>query len=332
MLRITIYSLLSLSVFSLMIYASLSIEVVIIISFFILFDLLTRFQLTAAVGEQQYSWRIRYISAPILKLFKRVSPEMSQTEREAIDAGSVWWDGELFSGKPRWSKLRKLQLPRLSEEEQAFLDGPVNKLCSMLDDWQITHEQNDLSEEVWAYIKEKKFLSMIIPKSYGGLEYSALAHSAVVMKISTRSVSAAVSVMVPNSLGPGKLLLEYGTQEQKDYYLPRLAVGKEIPCFALTNPEAGSDAGAIPDYGIVCRGNYQDQKDVLGIKLTWNKRYITLGPISTLLGLAFKLYDPDHLLGDEEELGVTLAMVPTETPGVNIGRRHIPLNIVFFLM
>jgi len=274
-------------------------------------------------------WRIRWISSPILKLFRRVSPRMSQTEREAIDAGSVWWDGELFSGKPRWRKLRKLNLPSLSEEEQAFIDGPVNELCQMLDDWHITHERYDIPPEAWQFIKEKKFLSMIIPKTYGGLEFSALAHSTVVMKIATRSVSAAVNVMVPNSLGPGKLLLEYGTQEQKEHYLPRLAVGDEIPCFALTNPEAGSDAGAIPDFGIVARGHFQGKKDVLGIKLTWNKRYITLGPVATLLGLAFKLYDPDHLLGDTEELGVTLAMVPTNTPGVNIGRRHFPLNAAF---
>ncbi len=277
----------------------------------------------------EQDWRIKWISSPILKIFRRVSPRMSQTEREAIDAGSVWWDGELFSGKPRWRKLRKLKLPRLSEEEQVFIDGPVNELCQMLDDWHITHERHDIPPEVWQFIKEKKFLSMIIPRSYGGLEFSALAHSTVVMKIATRCVSAAVNVMVPNSLGPGKLLLEYGTQEQKDYYLPRLAIGKEVPCFALTNPEAGSDAGAIPDFGLVTRGNYQGQKDVLGIKLTWNKRYITLGPVATILGLAFKLYDPDHLLGEKEELGVTLAMIPTDTPGVNIGRRHFPLNAAF---
>lgn len=274
-------------------------------------------------------WRLRWISSPVLKLFKRVSPRMSQTEREALDAGSVWWDGELFSGKPRWRKLRKLQLPTLSEEEQAFLDGPVNQLCAMLDDWDITHERYDLPPEVWQFIKDNKFFSMIIPRAFGGLEFSALAHSTVVMKIATRSVSAAVTVMVPNSLGPGKLLLEYGTPEQKEYYLPRLAVGQEIPCFALTNPEAGSDAGAIPDFGIVCRDNFQDRKDVLGIRLTWNKRYITLGPVATLLGLAFKLYDPEHLLGDQEDRGVTLAMIPTGTPGVDIGRRHMPLNIVF---
>lgn len=286
-------------------------------------------QLFAAQSQSTQDWRLRWISSPILKLFKRVSPRMSQTEREALNAGSVWWDGELFSGKPRWRKLRKLQLPTLSEEEQAFLDGPVNQLCEMLNDWDVTHNRKDLPPEVWQFIKDNKFFSMIIPKAYGGLEFSALAHSTVVMKISTRSVSAAVTVMVPNSLGPGKLLLEYGTTEQKEYYLPRLAVGQEIPCFALTNPEAGSDAGAIPDLGIVCRGDFQDRKDVLGMRLTWNKRYITLGPVATLLGLAFKLFDPDHLLGEKEELGVTLALIPTDTPGVNIGRRHLPLDIVF---
>ncbi|MBI1425148.1 MAG: acyl-CoA dehydrogenase [Gammaproteobacteria bacterium] len=279
--------------------------------------------------QQPQDWRIRWISSPVLKLFKRVSPRMSQTEREALDAGSVWWDGELFSGKPRWRKLRKLELPGLTDEEQAFLDGPVNQLCEMLNDWEITHERHDLPPEVWQFIKDNKFFSMIIPEAYGGLAFSALAHSTVVMKIATRSVSAAVTVMVPNSLGPGKLLMEYGTSEQKDYYLPRLAIGQEIPCFALTNPEAGSDAGAIPDFGIVARGDFQDKKDVLGIRLTWNKRYITLGPVATLLGLAFKLYDPDHLLGEHEDLGVTLAMIPTNTPGVNIGRRHFPMNIVF---
>jgi len=280
-------------------------------------------------GQAENHWRIRWISSPVLKLFKRVSPKMSQTEREALDAGSVWWDGELFSGKPQWKKIRNLQLPQLTEEEKAFLDGPVNELCEMLDDWHITHERYDLPPDVWQFIKDNKFFSMIIPKSYGGLEFSARAHSEVVMKIATRSVTAAATVMVPNSLGPAKLLLEYGTDEQKEFYLHRLATGQEIPCFALTNPEAGSDAGAIPDFGIVCRKKYQGQKDVLGIKLTWNKRYITLGPVATLLGLAFKLYDPEHLLGDEEDLGVTLAMVPTNTPGVNIGRRHYPCGVVF---
>jgi acyl-CoA dehydrogenase len=274
-------------------------------------------------------WRLRFISEPVLKLFRRVTPGMSQTEREALDAGSVWWDGELFSGRPDWNKLRQLPAPKLSEEEQAFLNGPVETLCRMLNDWDITHERHDLSPEAWQFIKDNRFFSMIIPKSYGGLEFSALAHSSVVMKIATRSISAAVTVMVPNSLGPAKLLLEYGTEAQKNYYLPRLAAGEEIPCFALTSPHAGSDAGAIPDYGIVCRQTFEGKEDVLGIRLNWEKRYITLGPVATLLGLAFKLYDPDHLLGDEEHLGITLALIPTDTPGVEIGRRHLPLDIVF---
>jgi acyl-CoA dehydrogenase len=278
---------------------------------------------------QSQPWRLRWISEPMLKLYRRVTPPMSDTEREALDAGSVWWDGELFSGRPQWRKLRQLPAPTLSAEEQAFLNGPVEILCQMIDDWQITHEQRDLSPQVWQYIKDNGFLSMIIPKAYGGLEFSALAHSEVVMKIATRSITAAVTVMVPNSLGPSKLLLEYGTQREKDYYLPRLAKGVEIPCFALTSPQAGSDAGAIPDFGIVCKQDYEGQKDVLGIRLTWDKRYITLGPVATLLGLAFKLYDPDHLLGDEENIGITLALIPTDTEGVTIGRRHYPINLVF---
>lgn len=274
-------------------------------------------------------WRQRWITGPVFKLFKRVTPKMSQTEREALEAGNVWWDGELFGGRPRWNRLRKLDPPRLTDEEQAFLDGPVEKLCSMVDDWKVTHSDYDLPADAWQFLKDNGFFSMIIPRQYGGLEFSAFAHSEVVMKISTRSVSAAVTVMVPNSLGPGKLLMEYGTDEQKNHYLPRLAKGQEIPCFALTSPHAGSDAGAIPDYGIVCRQDFGDEKDVLGMKVSWDKRYITLGPVATLLGLAFKLYDPDHLLGDKEDLGITLALIPTDTPGVNIGRRHLPLNIMF---
>ncbi|HEB87761.1 MAG TPA: acyl-CoA dehydrogenase [Gammaproteobacteria bacterium] len=279
--------------------------------------------------EHPRNWRLRWISEPLLKVFRRITPRMSQTEREALNAGSVWWDGELFSGRPKWKKLRQLPTPQLSAEEQAFLDGPVDELCAMLNDWEITAERDDLPPDAWAFIKTNGFFSLIIPKSYGGLDYSALAHSAIVMKIATRSITAAVSVMVPNSLGPAKLLLEYGTEEQKKHYLPRLAAGEDVPCFALTNPHAGSDAGAIPDYGIVCRQDFQDQKDVLGMRLTWEKRYITLGPVATLLGLAFKLYDPDHLLGKETNLGITLALIPTDTAGVNIGRRHNPLNIAF---
>src|SRR5690242_20573626 len=264
----------------------------------------------------------------VLALYRRILPDMSQTEKEAIDAGTVWWDADLFSGKPDWNKLLAVPAPRLSAEEQAFLDGPVEELCAMCDDWQITHELQDLPPHVWQFIKDKGFLGMIIPKKYGGLGFSALAHSAVVMKLSTRSSAAAISVMVPNSLGPAELLLHYGTDEQKDHYLPRLAKGLEIPCFALTNPEAGSDAASIPDYGVVCKGVFQG-KEVLGMRVTWDKRYITLGPVATLLGLAFRLYDPDKLLGGKEELGITLALIPTTHKGVNIGRRHIPLSGAF---
>src|ERR671936_745374 len=264
----------------------------------------------------------------VLAVYRRILPDMSQTEKEAIDAGTVWWDADLFSGKPDWDKLLAVRAPRLSPEEQAFLDGPVEELCAMCNDWEISHELQDLPPHVWQYIKDKGFLGMIIPKKYGGLGFSALAHSAVVMKLATRSRAAAISVMVPNSLGPAELLLHYGTDEQKRQYLPRLAKGLEIPCFALTNPQAGSDAASIPDYGIVAWGEH-DGKRVLGLRLTWDKRYITLGPVATLLGLAFRAHDPDHLLGEREDLGITCALIPTSHPGVHIGRRHMPLNAVF---
>ncbi|MFZ1908697.1 MAG: acyl-CoA dehydrogenase [Burkholderiales bacterium] len=268
------------------------------------------------------------VSDPLLALYRRILPDMSQTEREAIDAGTVWWDGDLFSGRPDWDKLLAVPAPKLTSEEQAFVDGPCEELCAMCDDWEITHERQDLPPRAWQFMKDKGFLGMIIPKNYGGLGFSALAHSAVVMKLATRSNAVAVSVMVPNSLGPAELLLHYGTEEQKNHYLPRLAKGMEIPCFALTSPEAGSDAAAIPDFGIVCRGMHQG-KEVLGMRVTWDKRYITLGPVATLLGLAFRLYDPERLLGGEEDLGITCALVPTSHPGVEIGRRHLPLNAVF---
>ncbi|HXF65888.1 MAG TPA: acyl-CoA dehydrogenase [Burkholderiales bacterium] len=269
------------------------------------------------------------VSRPLLALFRRILPPMSETEREAIEAGTVWWDGELFGGAPDWNKLLAYPKPALSAEERAFLEGPVEELCRMVNDWQITHELHDLPPPVWQFIKDQGFLGMIIPKRYGGLGFSSLAHSEVVMKLATRSSTVAISVMVPNSLGPAELLLHYGTERQKEHYLPRLAKGLEIPCFALTSPEAGSDAGAIPDFGIVCRGEWEGRREVLGIRLTWEKRYITLGPVATLLGLAFRLYDPDRLLGREEDIGITLALVPTATPGVHIGRRHLPLNAVF---
>ncbi len=270
----------------------------------------------------------RLFSARILAAFQAMMPRMSRTEREALEAGTVWWDGELFSGRPDWNRLLEYPKPALTEEEQAFLDGSVDELCRMLDDWQITEELHDLPEEVWRYIKEQGFFGMIIPKAYGGLEFSALAHSCVVQKIATRSITAAVTVMVPNSLGPAELLLRYGTEQQKRHYLPRLARGEEVPCFALTGPEAGSDASAMPDRGVVCRGTFRD-REIIGIRLNWEKRYITLGPVATVLGLAFKLYDPEHLLGEQEDLGITLALIPTDTPGITIGNRHAPLNQVF---
>lgn len=274
------------------------------------------------------SLRKQFISAPMLDYTRKVLPPISNTEQEAIDAGTVWWEAELFKGSPDWNKLHTIPVPKLTDEEQAFLDGPTEKLCKMVDDWQITHELNDLPTEAWTYLLENKFFAINIPKEYGGLGFSPIANSAIVSKVASRSGSAGVTVMVPNSLGPAELLMHYGTEEQKNYYLPRLASGKDIPCFGLTNPTAGSDAGAIPDAGIVCKGMHEG-KEVLGIKVNWEKRYITLGPVATLLGLAFKAYDPDGLLGDEKELGITCALVPTNHEGVEIGKRHYPLNAAF---
>ncbi|USD49303.1 acyl-CoA dehydrogenase FadE [Vibrio sp. SCSIO 43153] len=268
------------------------------------------------------------ISRKALVMFKKVLPAMSQTEKEALDAGTVWWEAELFKGKPEWQKLHAIKAPKLSKEEQAFLDGPVNEVCAMVSDYQVTHELADLPPEVWQYLKDNKFFAMIIKKKYGGLEFSAYAQSLVLQKLTGVSGVLSSTVGVPNSLGPGELLQHYGTEEQKDYYLPRLAEGKEIPCFALTSPEAGSDAGSIPDYGVVCKGEWQGE-EVLGMRLTWNKRYITLAPVATVLGLAFKLRDPGGLLGDQEDLGITCALIPTDLKGVEIGNRHFPLNVPF---
>ncbi|MDO6708469.1 acyl-CoA dehydrogenase FadE [Photobacterium sp. 1_MG-2023] len=272
--------------------------------------------------------RQKLLSKPALKAFKGVMPEMSRTEKEAIDAGTVWWEADLFRGAPDWNKLHDIPAPRLSAEEKAFLEGPVNEVCRMVNDFEITHDMADLPPEVWQYLKDKKFFAMIIKKEFGGLEFSAYAQSLVLQKLSSVSMVLSSTVGVPNSLGPGELLQHYGTEDQKNHYLPRLAEGKEIPCFALTSPEAGSDAGAIPDFGIVRKGEWQGE-EVLGMELTWNKRYITLAPVATVLGLAFKLYDPEHLLGDEEELGITCALIPTDLEGVKIGRRHFPLNVPF---
>ena len=281
---------------------------------------------TIILGHSEIRQNI--ISNPLLKRIKAVLPPMSDTERDAIEAGSVWWESELFRGAPDWGKLLHYKTPVLSREEKAFIDGPVDQLCAMIDDWDITHNRMDLPEEIWAFLKQHCFFGMIIPKKYGGLEFSAYAHSCVVMKVSSRSVSVGVTVMVPNSLGPAELLLHYGTQAQKDHYLPRLANGREIPCFALTGPDAGSDAGSLPDTGVVCKGKFEG-KQVLGLKLNWEKRYITLGPVATVLGLAFKVYDPDGLLGGEVDLGITCALIPANTQGVEIGNRHFPLNAAF---
>ncbi|MDD0975456.1 acyl-CoA dehydrogenase [Pseudomonas fontis] len=271
--------------------------------------------------------RRKVLSGPLFGWFKRTLPPMSQTEREAIDAGTVWWDGELFSGRPDWNTLLAYPKAQLTEEEQAFIDGPTEALCAMVSDWQIGQDL-DLPPTAWAHIKEHGFFALIIPKEYGGKGFSAYAHSQVAMKLATRSGDLASTVMVPNSLGPAELLLHYGTDEQRNHYLPRLARGDEIPCFALTGPLAGSDAGAMPDTGVICKGQWQGE-EVLGLRLNWEKRYITLGPVATLLGLAFKAHDPDHLLGEEEELGISLALIPTDTPGVEIGKRHLPLGAAF---
>jgi acyl-CoA dehydrogenase len=268
------------------------------------------------------------VTAPLLGFYKKILPPLSQTERIALESGSVGFEGQLFSGDPDWDQLLSQPAPRLTDEEQAFLDGPVEELCKRIDDWEITHVHADLPPELWDFIKHNRFFGMIIPKQYGGLGFSALAHHKVIQKIASMSSVVSSTVGVPNSLGPGELLVHYGTQEQKDHYLPRLAAGLEVPCFGLTGPFAGSDATSIPDYGIVCKGEWNGAQ-VLGIRLTFDKRYITLAPVATLIGLAFRLYDPDGLIGDTNDIGITIALVPRDTPGVEIGRRHFPLNSPF---
>ncbi len=272
--------------------------------------------------------RIALISAPFMRTYRRLLPTMSDTEREALEAGTVWWDGELFTGQPDWRKLAAAAPPALTPEEQAFLDGPCDHLCRMLDDFDITHRRADLPPEVWQYLKTQGFFALIIPKRYGGLEFSTYAHSCVLVKVGSRSITCASTVAVPNSLGPAELLVHYGTEEQKNHYLPRLARGEEIPCFALTGPRVGSDAAAIPDTGIVCRREWQG-REVLGLKLNFSKRYITLAPVATVIGLAFRMFDPERLIGDRVDIGITCALIPRELPGIEIGQRHFPLNIPF---
>ena len=271
--------------------------------------------------------RRQLVTRPLMPAFASALPRMGETERVALDAGTVWWDGDLFSGNPNWKKLLDFEIPGLSEREREFLQGPVEELCRMLNEWEIT-QARQLPPEAWDFMKKQGFLGMIIPEKYGGLGFSARAHSAVVIKVASRSVAAAVTVMVPNSLGPAELLLHYGTDHQKRYYLPRLANGEEIPCFALTGPEAGSDAAATQSIGVVCHGQFEG-KEVLGMRLNWSKRYITLGPISTVIGLAFRLKDPEHLLGESEDLGITTALIPSHLPGVKIGDRHDAMSVPF---
>ena len=272
--------------------------------------------------------RLAFVTRPFLRVYRRMLPSMSSTEREALEAGTVWWDGELFTGGPNWEKLMSATAPTLTAEEQAFLDGPCEELCRMADDWEITHQRADLPPAVWEFLKSRGFFAMIIPKRYGGLEFSAYAHSCVLVKLASRSATLSSTVAVPNSLGPAELLLHYGTDEQKAHYLPRLARGDEIPCFALTGPRAGSDAASLPDTGVVCRGQWQG-REVVGIRLNFSKRYITLAPVATIIGLAFRLFDPDRLLGPDPDPGITVALIPRDAPGITIGRRHFPLNVPF---
>src|SRR6201994_1301672 len=274
------------------------------------------------------SFRRDFITKPIFSWARGVLPSMSATEREALEAGDVWWDADLFTGDPDWSKLLANAPTPLTDEEQAFLHGPVDELCAMLDDWKINWEWRDLPLEVWDFIKQKKFFGMIIPKQHGGLGFSPYAHSEVVRKISSRSLAAAVTVMVPNSLGPGELLMRFGTKEQQERWLPRLPRRPGYSLFWFSPPQAGSDAASMIDTGIICKGVFEG-REVTGLWLNWHKRYITLGPVATLLGLAFKAYDPDHLVGSQEELGITVALIPTDLPGVSIGHRHLPSMQVF---
>ena len=268
------------------------------------------------------------LTGPAYSKVKAILPRVSRTEQEALDAGTVGWDAELFSGQPDWTQLLGVRKPTLTAEEQAFLDGPVETVCAMIDDWDTRHNRMDLAPAVWTYLKENGFFGMLIGKEHGGLGFSAQAQSMVVSKIASRSVAAGITVMVPNSLGPGELLEKYGTEPQKEKYLRRLAEGREVPCFALTGPHAGSDAAGMRDVGVVTYELYEGKK-TLGVRLSWDKRYITLAPVATLLGLAFHLHDPERLLGGEEHIGITLALVPANHKGVEIGRRHFPSRSSF---
>jgi len=270
----------------------------------------------------------KYITLPAYRALKGAMPTISETEREALEAGTVGWDAELFSGKPDWSKLRRVAPITLTAGERAFLDGPTTELCKRLNDWRIRHELHDVPDDIWQFVCDNGFLGMLISKEHGGLGFSAQAQSLILGKISSRSPDGVTIVMVPNSLGPGELIEKYGTDAQKEHFLPKLARGEEIPCFALTGPFSGSDAASMRDVGVVTRGMHAG-KEIVGVRLTWDKRYITLAPKATLLGLAFRLFDPDNHLGRGEDVGITLALIPTGHPGVEIGRRHLPVGAAF---
>jgi acyl-CoA dehydrogenase len=284
--------------------------------------------LVIAVPLNHLPTRRQMLTAPVLRLYQKMLPSLSETEAVALEAGTVGFEGELFSGRPDWNVLLNQPAPVLTADEQAFLDGPVEALCGMIDEWQINHELADMPPEMWAFLKKERFFGMIIPKSYGGLGFSAYAHHRVLVKLASMSGVVSSTVSVPNSLGPAELLLHYGTDAQKKHYLPRLATGEEIPCFGLTSPTAGSDATSITDHGVVEKRTV-DGKEVVGIRLNFEKRYITLAPVATVIGLAFRLYDPDRLIGDVEDVGISLALLPRDTPGIDIGRRHLPLGIPF---
>jgi len=271
--------------------------------------------------------RTRVITRNIFPIYKKLLPKMSATEKTALEAGTVWWDGELFAGKPDWQKLLNHPNSPLSQEEQAFLDNQVETLCGMIDEWQISND-GDFSQEIWDYLRNERFFAMIIPKQFGGLGFSAQAQAAVLQKVSILSSAVYSTIGVPNSLGPAELLLKYGTDEQKNHYLPRLADGREIPCFGLTGPRAGSDATSLPDTGIVCKGEW-DGEEVLGLRLNFSKRYITLAPIASVVGLAFRMFDPDKLIGDDYDIGITVALLPRQLKGMEIGNRHRPIGSPF---
>lgn len=274
------------------------------------------------------NWRRQFLTRPAMDAFAAMTPQISETEQIALDAGTVGFEGELFSGHPNWDRFIKQPLPELTTAEQAFVDGPVEELCDMLDEWENTHYRAEVTDEVWSHLRKHRFFGMIIPPEYGGLGFSATAHRAVLQKVAAVSPMTGAIIAVPNSLGPAELLVDYGTQEQKDHYLPRLASGEEIPCFGLTSTLAGSDATSIADYGVVCKARFKG-KQTLGIRLNFEKRYITLAPVATVIGLAFRLYDPEGLLGDKEDLGISVALIPADTKGVDIGRHHLPLNVPF---